>query len=377
MKILLTVLAALTLALCPVSAAAQTTAPVDELLSQQQSEVGADRLPLLVDDDTRRLLQQLGIDSASPDALLSASPDALADVALALMRKSYPAPLTAFLSLAAVLLIGHILGAVNNSRSPAFNTAFDWFSAVAGGVILLTPLLPFLQTAVEQIRLTADFMTGFVPVFGAAVSASGQPASAALSSASLLLVSQAAVQFTVSVAVPLCGVFAALGAVAGICKSFELERLSAFAKSTVVWGLSAVTVLFVGFLSLQGSVAAAGDSLALRTVKMLVSGSVPVVGGGLSDAVGTVFTGMKTVKTAVGVYGIAAAVLYLLPALVQTAAWRLCVALSGFLATASGNDGIARLCRSLGDMLGVMLAVTALVGVGFLFSVVSVLGAGG
>ncbi|MBQ3140576.1 MAG: hypothetical protein IJC25_01275, partial [Clostridia bacterium] len=116
MKILLTVLAALTLALCPVSAAAQTAAPVDELLSQQQSEVGADRLPLLVDDDTRRLLQQLGIDSASPDALLSASPDALADVALALMRKSYPAPLTAFLSLAAVLLIGHILGAVNNSR---------------------------------------------------------------------------------------------------------------------------------------------------------------------------------------------------------------------------------------------------------------------
>lgn len=61
--------------------------------------------------------------------------------------------------------------------------------------------------------------------------------------------------------------------------------------------------IFVAILSIQGLLGRSYDSTAMRTAQYAVDRLLPVIGGSVSDSLGTVLSSINMIKTASGVTG--------------------------------------------------------------------------
>lgn len=107
-----------------------------------------------------------------------------------------------------------------------------------------------------------------------------------------------------NVFLPLILVGTALGIISKISDRVQISKLSKYFKSTTIWALGIALTLFVGILSLEGSLTSSVDGITAKTAKAAVSNFIPVVGKILGDAVDTVIGCSNILKNAVGVVGV-------------------------------------------------------------------------
>ena len=84
----------------------------------------------------------------------------------------------------------------------------------------------------------------------------------------------------------------------------QINKISSFMKSSVVWTLGIVLTFFIGFLSLEGTLTASVDGITAKTTKAAVSSLIPVVGKILGDGVDSILGCAVVLKNAVGVIGV-------------------------------------------------------------------------
>ena len=73
-----------------------------------------------------------------------------------------------------------------------------------------------------------------------------------------------------------------------ITERIQIERISKFLKSSVVWFLGIFLTIFVGIVSLEGTLSSSVDGITAKTAKAAVSSLIPVVGKVLGDVVDSV-----------------------------------------------------------------------------------------
>ncbi len=95
-----------------------------------------------------------------------------------------------------------------------------------------------------------------------------------------------------------------LGIISKISDRVQIDRLSKFFKSSAIWTMGIVLTIFVGLLSIEGSLSSSVDGLTAKTTKAAVSSFIPVVGKILGDAVDTVIGCTSILKNAVGIIGV-------------------------------------------------------------------------
>ena len=66
---------------------------------------------------------------------------------------------------------------------------------------------------------------------------------------------------------------------------------------------------FIGILGLSGFATSAVDGLGVKTLKFAVGNFIPVVGGMLTDSIGTVMTSTVILKNAIGTTGVITVIL--------------------------------------------------------------------
>lgn len=351
------------------TAGALTQEEYDQLIGEQLTEFGADEVEQLPDAQTKALLEQMGLEEINPAEYLQLQPETMAEIISALTKKNYPAPLAACFAICAVLLIGQMMNGLRPEKRPGFEKVFQYFAVVAAASAIMVPLVNRIGESFGRLEEASVFMTGFIPVFSVAASASGQPISATVSAASLLAVAEIVIWAVKSAVIPACGVFMAFGVVGGITDSADLQKLSAFFKGLIVWVLGASATVLVGMMSLKAYLTSAADSVTIRTLKMLVSGSVPIVGGGLSDAVSSVVSCFSIIKNAFGFFGVAAVLLCVLPEIISVVLWKLAVGLCAAMASATDQKGISKLLKTLGDMLSIVIAALVLTALVFIVGI--------
>ena len=107
-----------------------------------------------------------------------------------------------------------------------------------------------------------------------------------------------------TVILPLLLVSTVLGIVSNISDKIQINKLSKYFKSSIVWILGIALTIFVGALSIEGTLTSSVDGLTAKTAKAAVSNFIPVVGKILGDAVDTVIGCSAVLKNAVGLVGI-------------------------------------------------------------------------
>lgn len=364
-KRVLGVLLALLLLCLPVRAADQSA-----MLNEQAQQSGAANLAGQTPETAKDGLSALGVSGADPDGLQGLSVGGVFRFLWEKLKDAATAPFRSVAAVLGILLLCTLAGAMKNSFAEGrVKTAFEAVSALAIAAVLLTPVSACITSVARAVRDSATFLTAFVPVFAGLAAASGHPASAVAMQGGVLLLAQAITQIAATTFVPMVGIFLAFCVVGSVSPGVRVAPLAAFAKKAVTLGLTFALTVFSAVLTVQGFLSQAADTVTMKTAKFVVSGALPVVGGAVSDALGTVASCAGLLKNAVGAYAIVVFLATYLPVALQCALWLLALELAAALAEILGEGSAPALIRGVRDAMQLLLALVAAAALAMLVSV--------
>ena len=147
-----------------------------------------------------------------------------------------------------------------------------------------------------------------------------------------------------------------------------MQPVSKLVQNGAVTLLTLLLTVFVGLLSVQGTVAAAADTVTTKTLKFAVSSFVPVVGGALGEAMNTVQGGLGLIRSAVGGFGILAAAAAFLPELLSILMMQLALSAAGAAADVLGVKEAGGLMKSASSVLSLLAGMLMVFGMLFVVS---------
>lgn len=121
----------------------------------------------------------------------------------------------------------------------------------------------------------------------------------------LLLFISSFIGFLVNyVAFPFFTISVAFNIVSTISENVRFDKMAKMFSSSAIWIIGVMLTIFLGVLSLEGSISASVDSLAVKTTQTAVSNFVPVVGKFFSDSFETVVGATQIIGKVGGSIGI-------------------------------------------------------------------------
>jgi stage III sporulation protein AE len=205
----------------------------------------------------------------------------------------------------------------------------------------------------------STFSKAILPPLAAITTAAGRPGTAAAIQLVSVIVSDFLITLMQRYFIPLTYLFLASKALSCALKNDMLGKIAGIIKWALSGFLKLVAGAFTAYLTISGSVAAAGDSLTLKAAKLTLSGGVPIVGGVLSDAAGTVLAGTAVIKNSLGVFGLLAVLsVCILPVVNLSVQHFLFKLLSAVMSPVAGG-AVSDLAVGISDAFGLMLGMCA------------------
>ena len=162
-----------------------------------------------------------------------------------------------------------------------------------------------------------------------------------------------------NILIPVILMIVSISIISKISDNVQIEKISKFLKSSTIWFLGIILTIFVGVVSLEGTLASSVDGITTKTAKAVVSSAIPVVGKILGDAIDSVIGCGIILKNAVGFVGVIIIVgICILPVIklgVLTIAYRLVAGISELIA----DKKIVKLLDQISDVFKVLLGIFA------------------
>ena len=161
-----------------------------------------------------------------------------------------------------------------------------------------------IEMTTQSIININDFMNLLVPLLTTLSMATGSITTANIVQPVLILIINFFGNFINTVIVPLVTCTIVLSIISNMSDKIQIGKLSSFLKSSIVWILGIILTIFIGVLSLEGTLGSSVDGLTAKTAKAAVSNFIPVVGKILGDSVDTVIGCANILKNTVGFIGV-------------------------------------------------------------------------
>ncbi len=319
---------------------------------------GANDLAQSLPKETRDLLNQLGLSDIDADSLIGLTPESILNTGLQALLSSAGAPIKAGAAIIGVILLCALLGGFRSTMGERPLTGvFSVVSTLAICTVILAPLVGVIERAGAAIQSGAAFMLSFIPVFAGILMTSGQAVSAGVYQVLLLGLAELLNWGASTFLVPLMTIFLAFSIVASLAPDLNLTSLANTLHKTASWVLGILMTVFVGLMTVQGVVGSSADSVTLKTAKFVAGSFIPVVGSAVGDALGSVYTCLKLLKSTVGAFGIFAVILIFLPALLETLVWQLALNLTAAVGDVFGLGQLTAVIRAAAKVLALLSAV--------------------
>jgi len=308
------------------------------------------------DKDTEEILSGVGIDSLLAE-LISASADGVRSVLSFLL-----------------MLIG-ISALLSLSQTNLFSVNEKNSEHVAMAISLISSLLIFyelkmpVQSVSVAIKSISSFFNSVSPVFTAILLAGGNSMSAAAQTVNLNITYSAVSIVSTEILLPLVSSLFAFSLLSGIGDS-AVGSLSKGVRSFFNWVLGIVTTVIVAASAMQSVVATAKDSAYLRAAKFAASGMIPVVGGSVSGALGTLAGGLSYVKSTLGIASVLVIISVSLSPLVTLLLYRLAFSIAiSFLEFTSCTGGV-RVFSAFRSSIDALISVYCVSSLLYVFQIV-------
>lgn len=234
--------------------------------------------------------------------------------------------------------------------------------------LIMTSFSEVLQMVKESIQNLVGFMNILIPLLITLMVTTGSIASASMLQPILLFIITLIGNFIKDVIIPIVLVSTALGIISKISDRLQIDKLSKFFKSSVVWVLGVVLTLFVGIVSLEGTLSSSVDGITAKTTKAAVSSFIPVVGKILGDAVDTVIGCSSILKNALGIVGVVVIIAICIKPIIKLVILMTMYYLGASLCQPIADTKIIKLLEQMGDtfklLLGILCSVSVMLLIG-------------
>lgn len=287
------------------------------------------------------------------------------------LKNESGAALRLFAALLGVVLLGRVIAEAGEGEKPLSRVsgvligavcAIAFFGAISGSVRRVGAYLGDLAT----------FLNGSTPILTALLVAGGSTVAGGTAAASFSLGLVLLENLLTGVLYPLTGVCFATGLLDTVSPDLRLGGVSKNLKWLYMTILGAASAVSTAALSFQTTLAAGADSVAMRSARYAVGNMIPLVGGSIGAALGTLGSSLTLVKNTAGVSCVAVVLLLTLPELIYLLLARLAVSAAGTAAEALGFTAGEKLLGSFLKIYDMLLATVAAAGVTWIlyFSVV-------
>lgn len=132
-------------------------------------------------------------------------------------------------------------------------------------VLIVTLVMTNFSEIINMVRDTINNLVGFmnslIPILLALITSSGSIASASLIQPVILFIIIFIANTITLVIIPIVIVATVIGVVSNVSDKIQIGKLAKFLKSSVVWVLGTAITLFIGVLSLEGTLTSAVDRI--------------------------------------------------------------------------------------------------------------------
>lgn len=229
--------------------------------------------------------------------------------------------------------------------------------------LIMTNFSDILQMVKASIQSLVGFMNSLVPLLITLMLTTGNFASASILEPIILFIITFIGNFITTILLPFVLISTALAIISKVSNKIQVDKLSKFFNSTVVWILGVVLTLFVGVISVEGSLSSTVDGITAKTTKAAVSNFIPVVGKILGDAVDTVIGCSNILKNAVGIVGVIVVIAICVEPIIKLAILMGLYYLAGAICQPIADEKIVKLLEEMGNTFKMLLAIMCSVSV--------------
>lgn len=330
----------------------------EELYRQQYEDSGAADLPDELPEETREWMDSLGISSPDWQSILNLTPEKIFGQIGSTALQQSAAPVRALLSVLAVILLCALMNGMKLSFGDCpLSGVIGMVGTLCICTVVIQPIVTCIENVAFVIKGSAGFLLASIPILTGIMIAGGQTVSAGSYNLLMLGTGNVISVIASTVLVPLLNIFLAFSVVSAVSPAMNLGGLCDLFSKTVKWILTFCMTVFSGLLTMQTVVSSAADGAGAKTVRFMVSAFVPVVGSALSDAIGSVQSSVKLLKSGVGAFGLLATGAIFLPAALECLIWLLTLTACAAAGDIFELKEITTLLRSSMKVIQILLSI--------------------
>lgn len=225
--------------------------------------------------------------------------------ALKILGKEVVTGITTLGSVLVVIVIHSILKSIGENLGNDSTAKIAYFVEY---ILIVTILISNFAAIITSIQNTISNLVGFmntlVPILISLIVATGQVASGTIIQPILIFVIIFIGNVINIVILPIVTITMILSIASNLSEKIQIGNLAKFFRSSVTWFLGFVITIFVGLLSLEGTLTSSVDGITIKGIKSVASTLIPVVGKALGDSVDTVLGATSLIKNSIGFVGI-------------------------------------------------------------------------
>lgn len=224
---------------------------------------------------------------------------------LNILGKEVTTNIKSLVSILAIILIHSILKSISESLE---NNNISKLIYYVQYILIVTVIMSNFTDIIKLVQDTTGnligFMNALVPLLITLMMYTGSITTSSVVEPIILFMINFIGNIIQNLIIPFVLVLTSLVIISKISDKVHIDKLSKFFKSGIVWLLGIVLTVFVGVVSLEGTLSSSVDGITAKTTKAVVSSAIPVVGKILGDAVDTVLGCGIVLKNAVGLVGV-------------------------------------------------------------------------
>lgn len=182
------------------------------------------------------------------------------------------------ISILVIILIHSILKSITDSlESSNISKIVYYIQYILIVTIIMANFSNILSSVKETIENLVGFAQNLIPLLITLMAYTGSITTTALIEPILLFLIEFIANMIKTLILPVVSIITVTIIISKITDKVQINKLGKFMKSSIVWSLGVILTLFVGVVSLEGSLTSSVDGITAKTAKAAVSSLIPVV----------------------------------------------------------------------------------------------------
>lgn len=257
----------------------------------------------------------------------------------------------------ALPIILSILSRILIERNALYGTSLQLFCRIGASTAMMELYVSVEKTAANLIDRVLTFSDAATPVMIAALNLLGATTTASMLSPVASLGALGISYLMENVALKLIGAGAVIAMVGNLSDNFRLKRLFKLIKSVVIWMSGILMAGFTGLLSIQGLMGSSADSAAMRGIQFTAESLIPIIGGNVSDSMGSLLKSGVMIKNAIGTTGLVVLMSVCLKPMIRLTAFGLLMKMCAAITEPAADGCIVDAAAQFGDIAEMLIVI--------------------